>query len=80
MSTTVISISLPGKLVSKINKVSTSLERSKSFLVRKALEQYFEEYAQDLKDHEEATKIYKEYKKSGSKGSSLEEIKKKYKI
>ena len=76
MSATIVSISLPSKLAAKLNKFCASEERSKSFLVKKALELFFDEMAKDIADHQIALKSYKEYKASGSKGISWEKIKK----
>lgn len=44
----VISIRLPENLSKKLENIAKSTERSKSYLIRKAIEQYLEEYADYL--------------------------------
>jgi len=41
----VINFRLPGILAKKLNSVCTEIERPKSFIIRKALEQYIDEFA-----------------------------------
>ncbi|MFH1258245.1 MAG: DNA-binding protein [Elusimicrobiota bacterium] len=40
-----MTLRLPDNLINQIETISNQLERTKSFIVRKALETYFKEYA-----------------------------------
>ena len=80
MTATILSISLPESLSNKLNQLCESEERSKSFIVKKALEKYLAEKKMDFEDYKEAKKLYKEYKASGKKGASWDQIKKKHKL
>ena len=39
-----ISIRLPGELAEKLNRLAESLDRSKTYIVKRALQEYLEEY------------------------------------
>lgn len=43
--TTSVCIRLPEDIVSELDELASSLERSRTFIIRKALETYLEEYA-----------------------------------
>lgn len=79
-SVVTISAQIPSKLDKELSKLCETEERSKSFYIKKALEQYLEEKKQDIADYHEAKKLYEEFKKSGEKGIPYSEIKKKYKL
>lgn len=74
-----ISAQIPTKLDKELNKLCQAEERSKSFYIKKALEQYLEEKLQDMADYQEAKKLYEEFKKSGEKAIPYEEVFKKTK-
>ena len=42
---TAISLRLPGRLAKDLEKLASTTERSKSYLIRKAVQEYLEEYA-----------------------------------
>ncbi len=72
-----ISAQIPNKLDKELTKLCEAEERSKSFFIKKALEQYLEEKKQDLADYQQAKILFEEFKKSGEKGISYEEVFKK---
>lgn len=39
-----ISLRLPEEIVTQLNEVADNIDRSKSYLIKKAIEQYLEEY------------------------------------
>lgn len=43
--TTAISVRLPEEITKKLDQIADELERSRSFIIQKALESYLEEYA-----------------------------------
>ncbi len=43
--TTTVSIRLPDEIASRLNGIAVSADRSKSYLIKKAIVQYIEEYA-----------------------------------
>ena len=45
---TAISIRLPNELVHKLEDLSGAIERSKTYIIRKALESYLQEYTDSL--------------------------------
>lgn len=67
-----ISIRISEDLNLALEDEARNQERSKSFLVKKAIESYL----LDLHDYRLAEESYKEYLASGKKGYSLEEMKK----
>ena len=72
---TIISVSLPDKLSKQLNEFAQIQERSKSFLVKKALEQYLMQVAEDVEDYNDAAQAYQEFVDSGEKGIPLDEVK-----
>ncbi len=40
-----VSLRLPDEVVTQLNEVATNIDRSKSYLIKKAIERYLEEYA-----------------------------------
>jgi RHH-type rel operon transcriptional repressor/antitoxin RelB len=40
-----VSLRLPEEIVTQLDDIANSIDRSKSFLIKKAIEQYLEEYA-----------------------------------
>jgi len=71
-----LSARIPEVLDMRLNALTEKTHRSKGYLVRKALEQYLED-AEDLAD---AVASYEEHLKSGKKGYTLEDMKKRYDI
>jgi RHH-type rel operon transcriptional repressor/antitoxin RelB len=65
---------LPEELDTRLNHLAHETKRSKSFYIREAIQEYLQEH----EDYLLATASYEEYLKSGKKGISLDEIKKKY--
>ncbi len=74
-----ISAQIPASLAKKLEKVSAFEERSKSFYIKKALENYLQEKLEDIQDLIEAKKRIREHKKSGEPYISWEEIQEKMK-
>lgn len=68
-----LSVRIPDELTNNLEKVCQAMERSKGYIVRKALEQYLE----DLQDHLIAEKSYLDYVKGGKKSVGLNEVVKK---
>ncbi|MDP7080591.1 MAG: ribbon-helix-helix protein, CopG family [Candidatus Undinarchaeales archaeon] len=46
--TTTVSIRLPDEIVEELDSMASSLERSKTFIIRKAIESYLQEYVDYL--------------------------------
>ena len=46
--TTTVSIRLPDEIAKELDTLATSLERSKTFIIRKAIESYLRDYADYL--------------------------------
>ncbi len=46
--TTTVSIRLPDEIAKELDALATSLERSKTFIIRKAIESYLRDYADYL--------------------------------
>jgi RHH-type transcriptional regulator, rel operon repressor / antitoxin RelB len=67
---------LPEELDDRLNHLVHETKRSKSFYIREAIQEYLEEH----EDYLLATSSYEDYLKSGKKGLSLNEIKKKYRL
>jgi RHH-type rel operon transcriptional repressor/antitoxin RelB len=71
-----ISAQIPASLDKDLAKICESEERSKSYFIKKALENFLEEKLQDIEDYHEAKKLYEEFKKSGEKAIPYSQIKK----
>lgn len=67
---------LPEGLENRLNFLAHETRRSKSFYIREAIEEYLEEHEDALL----ATASYEDYVKNGKRGTSLDEIKKKYRL
>jgi predicted DNA-binding protein len=76
MTTSSISISanIPVELGEMLDKVSRAEERSKSYYIKKGLEQLLKNKLEDLEDYEEARQAHNEFIMSGEKGVPLEEV------
>ncbi|MBM3579707.1 MAG: hypothetical protein FJX34_02915 [Alphaproteobacteria bacterium] len=75
---TTISAQIPKHLDSGLTMICEMEERSKSYFVKKALEQLLKEKLEDIEDYQEAKKAYDEFKKSKQKTIPYAKIKKKY--
>jgi RHH-type rel operon transcriptional repressor/antitoxin RelB len=65
---------LPVELNSRLNHLVHETKRPQSFYIREAIQEYLEEHEAYLL----ASASYEEYLKSGKKGISLDELRKKY--
>lgn len=68
-----LSVRIPDELTASLEKACKQTDRSKGYIVRKALESYLE----DLQDHLIAEAAYKEYVKGGRKSVDFKEVAKK---
>jgi RHH-type rel operon transcriptional repressor/antitoxin RelB len=73
LKTVNISASIPIELLERLKNIAAKDERPQSYYIKKALEQYLE----DFEDYLEGKQIYDEYKREGKPGISWEEMKKK---
>ena len=71
-----ISISLPDNLSAMLDKLSKNEERTKSYYIKKALENYFTQKLEDEEDYKDVVNSLAEFKASGEKGKSWEELQK----
>jgi RHH-type rel operon transcriptional repressor/antitoxin RelB len=69
-------VRIPDKLDHMLESFAAQEERSKTFIVRKALESYLE----DLQDYNSAEAGYKRYVESGKKGHDLKTVAKRLNI
>lgn len=65
-----ISAHIPLELAQRLERVSKLEERTKSYYVKKSLEEYLE----DVEDYLAATKCYQEYVANGRQGASIEDV------
>ena len=74
--TTSISISanIPVELGEMLNKVSRAEERSKSYYIKKGLEQFLRDKLENLEDYQEANQAHNEFMASGEETVSFEEV------
>jgi RHH-type rel operon transcriptional repressor/antitoxin RelB len=71
-----LGVRLPDHLEQRLNTLAEQTNRSKSFYMREALEQYLE----DKEDYLLAVASLEEFEKSGKKAISLEELSKQLKL
>jgi RHH-type rel operon transcriptional repressor/antitoxin RelB len=71
-----LSVRIPDELTANLEKVCEATDRSKGYIVRKALEKYLDE----LQDHLDAEHAYAAYLKSGKKSTDFKDVAKKAKI
>jgi RHH-type rel operon transcriptional repressor/antitoxin RelB len=69
-----LAVRLPKNLEDRLSRLSLKTNRTKSFYVKKALEKILEEE----EDYADALASYEDYLRSGQKGISLDEMKKRY--
>jgi len=74
--TTSISISanIPVELGEMLNKVSRAEERSKSYYIKKGLEQFLRDKLENLEEYQEANQAHNEFMASGEEAVSFEEV------
>ncbi len=78
MATTSISVSanIPVELGRMLDKVSRAEERSKSYYIKKGLEQLLTDRLEDLEDYQDAKQAHDEFIASGEKAVPFEDMKK----
>ena len=76
MTATSISVSanIPVELGEMLNKVSRAEERSKSYYIKKGLEQLLRDRLEDLEDYQDAKQAHDEFIASGEKAVPFEEV------
>jgi len=65
-----LSVRIPDELTTNLEKACEATDRSKGYIVRKALEKYLE----DLQDHLIAEAAYKKYVESGKKSVDFKTV------
>lgn len=78
MTTTSISVSanIPVELGEMLDKVSRAEERSKSYYIKKGLEQLLRDRLEDLEDYQDAKQAHDEFIASGEKAVPFEDMRK----
>ena len=78
MTTTSVSVSanIPVELGEMLDKVSRAEERSKSYYIKKGLEQLLKDRLEDLEDYQDAKQAYDEFMASGEKAVPFEHMRK----
>lgn len=78
MTATSISVSanIPVELGEMLNKVSRAEERSKSYYIKKGLEQLLRDRLEDLEDYQDAKQAHDEFIASGEKSVPFDDIRK----
>ena len=75
MSTSIsISANIPVELGEMLNKVSRAEERSKSYYIKKGLEQFLRDKLENLEDYQEANQAHNEFMASDEEAVSFEEV------
>ena len=75
MSTT-ISVSLSDELFKILDNFSEKEERTKSYYIKKALENYFAQRLEEEEDYKDVVESLAEFKTSGEAGKTWEELQK----
>jgi len=75
MSTT-ISVSLSDELFKMLDNFSEKEERTKSYYIKKALENYFAQRLEEEEDYKDVVQSLAEFKTSGEIGKTWEELQK----
>lgn len=76
-TTKVMSLSLQPEMFNRISDYCTQRGCSRTWFMLKAAELYLNECLEDKEDYEIAAAAWKEFEASGSKGISLEDLRKK---
>jgi RHH-type rel operon transcriptional repressor/antitoxin RelB len=76
MTTTSVSVSanIPVELGEMLDKVSRAEERSKSYYIKKGLEQLLRDRLEDLEDYQDAKQAHDEFIASGEKAVPFEDM------
>lgn len=69
-----VSANIPAELGAMLDKVARAEERSKSYYIKKGLEQLLKNKLEDLQDYQEAEQAYDAFLASGEKGTPFEEV------
>lgn len=69
-----ISANIPLELSILLDKVAQAEERSKSYYIKKGLENFLRDRLENLEDYEDAKQVYEEFIASGEKGIPLETV------
>ena len=69
-----ISANISQELNDMLNQVAQAEERSKSYYIKKGLEQFLRDRIENLEDYEDAVSAYQEYQASGEDAVSLDEV------
>ncbi len=77
--TTTISAQIPKTLAKRLSALAEAENRSKSYYIKEALNNFLDEKVDDIKDYIETEKRYRDFLASG-KSSSLEEIADRYNL
>ena len=82
MSDKVVTISaqIPSHLDQGLAIICAAEDRSKSYFIKKALEELLREKLEDAQDYQDAKEAYEKFKKSKQKTIPYNQIKKKYKL
>ena len=73
-ATASISANIPQELSEMLNRVAVVEERSKSYYIKKGLEQVLKARMEDLEDYEDAKAAHEEFLASGEQAVSLDEV------
>jgi predicted DNA-binding protein len=73
---TAISVSIPDKLSAMLENISTKEERTKSYYIKKALENYFIQKLEEEEDYRDIVESLAEFKASGETGKTWKELQK----
>ena len=74
VTTASISANIPQELSEMLNRVATAEERSKSYYIKKGLEQILRDRLEDIEDYEEAKAAHEEFLASGEAAVPLDEV------
>lgn len=73
-ATASISANIPQELSEMLNRVAVAEERSKSYYIKKGLEQVLKDRMENLEDYEDARAAHEEFLASGEQAVSLDEV------
>ena len=76
MATTSVSVSanIPIEIAEMLDKVSQAEERSKSYYIKKGLENFLKDRLEDLEDYQDAKQAYDEFIASGEEAVPFEDM------
>ena len=73
-ATASISANIPQELSEMLNRVAAAEERSKSYYIKKGLEQILRDRLEDIEDYEEAKAAHEEFLASDESAVPLDEV------